>query len=408
MTVLRKTSIKAQDSASIDAFGRWRVSAPETLFDSKQLYNSQPFIWDDQETSGSGTASAYTTNEASTRMSVSATTAGTRVRQTFQRFNYQPGKSQQIILTGNFISADSGITKRIGLFDDENGLFFQLSGTTLSVVTRTFTSGAAVDNAVAQDSWNIDPLDGTGESGITLDLTKSQIFFIDYEWLGVGRVRMGFVIDGLIYYCHEFLNSNVLALVYMSTPNLPLRYEISNDGTGAASDLDHICCSVVSEGGSEDLGIVLSQNIGSASVNANVVGTRYALIGLQLKSTHLSSTVKIFNLALQSSTNDKYLWELFFNPTVAGTFIYSSVNSISAVESALGDTTGNPSTNTVTGGTLVTSGYGTQQNSLSTPIDTARTLGASIAGVRDTLVLSVMPMTTNLDIKGALTWRELV
>ena len=119
----------------------------------------------------------------------------------------------------------------MGLFNNENGIFLLQDETTLKIGLRTFTSGVAVDTEIAQDSWNIDKLDGTGNSGITLDQTKTLIFFSDFEWLGVGTVRYGFFIDGIPYYCHAIHNSNVNTVVYMSTPNLPLRYEIENDGT---------------------------------------------------------------------------------------------------------------------------------------------------------------------------------
>lgn len=163
-------------------------------------------------------------------MSVGATTAGVRARQTRMRFNYQPGKGQEVILTGVFGAGQAGITKRIGYFDTNNGLFFQLSGTTLSVVRRTSTSGSPVDNVVTQANWNIDKLDGTGASGVTLDLTKTQIMIIEFEWLGVGRVRYGFDIDGKIIFVHQLFNANNLTEVYISTPNLPVKYEIANDG----------------------------------------------------------------------------------------------------------------------------------------------------------------------------------
>ena len=236
------------DSPQLDAFDRLRVSNPETIFDSKQIFDTQPLVWDDSEVSGSGTSSTYNQDAARTRLAVTATTAGRRVRQTFMRFNYEPGKSQLILLTGRLTSDDAGskagLKTKLGLFDDDNGLFFTQDEGTLKVVQRSNVTGTPVDTEVAQSSWNVDKFDGTGTSGITFMANDANIFFIDFEWLGVGRVRMGFVIDGIPYVCHQFLNANLRNTVYMSTPNLPLRYEIENDGTGAAEQLDHICTSV--------------------------------------------------------------------------------------------------------------------------------------------------------------------
>ncbi len=407
----QKSSISASDSLSIDAFGRWRTADPKTLFDSKQIFDNLPLLWDDSEVSGSGTTSTYSSAQARTRIAVSNTTAGRRVRQTFMRFNYQPGKSQLILLTAKMNAEGAGIKASVGYYDDDNGLFFTSDDGVLKVVTRTSTSGSVVDNEVEQANWNLDRMDGTGESGITLDPTKTQIMFIDFEWLGVGRVRMGFVIDGLIIYCHEFLNTNNLDVVYMSTPNLPLRYEIENDGTGAATSMDHICSSVVSEGGSEDLGIVRYASTAGTHVVASTENIIYAIIGIRLKSAQISESVKILNSALQIQTGtDQVEWVLKLNPTVAGTFTYSDQTN-SAVQIATGATA-----NTVTGGTDITGGFlesgGVQAGNAGSGgsgINNAILLGSAIDGTLDQIVLCARPIggSSSVNIEGSMSWREL-
>lgn len=404
MTELRRQIIKADDSPSIDAFARWRTSEPFTIFDSKQIHDNQPLFWDDSETSGSGTSSAHSTDEAATTISVGATTAGTRVRQTFQRFNYQPGKSQMILCTWGEFDTSTGITKRVGYFDGDNGLFFQSDEGIVSVVRRTHVTGSAVDNAVAQSSWNLDHMDGAADannpSGINLDFTKTQIGFIDFEWLGVGRVRMGFVIDGIPVYCHEFNNANSLTAVYMSTPNLPVRYEILNDGTGSADDFVHICSSVQSEGGQDKNGILRHDD--SGSVSGLSTGTTYAILGIRLKSGNLDGIVDLENLSLISTTtNDQAHWELRFNPTVAGTFTYADqTNSIV-------QTAGGSSSNTVSGGTAIDGGYFSTALPVSPTIPNALRLGSDISGTVDEIVLTCTPITNNITVQASLTWREL-
>ena len=143
----------------------------------------------------------------------------------------------------------SGIITRMGLFDDNNGIFLQRSNNTISLVVRSNVSGSPSDsNYATQANWNIDKMDGTGLSGLTLDFSKSQILTFDFEWLGVGCVRVGFVVDGNVFYCHQFNHANNITGVYMSTPNLPLRYQIENTGSGIASSIECICCAVLSEG----------------------------------------------------------------------------------------------------------------------------------------------------------------
>lgn len=401
MTELRKNYISAFDSASIDAFARWRVSNPYTIFDSKQLFDNLPLLWDDSEVSGSGTGSTHDPNEAASTLSVGATTAGKRVRQTFRRFNYQPGKSQQILCTLGEFDTATGITKQVGYFDDNNGLFLESNEGIVSVVRRTYVTGSAVDTKVAQSSWNVDPMDGTGPSGITVDWTKTQIFMIDFEWLGVGRVRYSLVIDGLICPIHQLLNANSLATVYMSTPNLPLRYSIENDGNGAADDFMHICSSVASEGGIDKLGVVRCESTGGTHVDANTADTIYAVIGVRLKSAYIGTDVDFQQVSMISETSDDFEWLLLLNPTVAGTFTYSDVTN-SAVQTAKGATA-----NTVSGGTLLAGGFASvDTRTAQADLQTALKLGAAIDNTVDEVVLCVRPLSANADIQASLGWRE--
>ena len=404
-------AVKLGDSASIDAFARMRVSNPETIFDSKQIFDNAPLFWDDQEVSGGSTSSTYSQDNARSRLGVALNTAGKRVRQTFMRFNYQPGKSQLIIMTGVFTSASaSGVKSCIGIFDDDNGLFFCDDEGTFKAVRRTSVTGSPVDNEVAQASFNIDAMDGTGSSGVTLDLTKAQIIVIDYEWLGVGRVRMGFVIDGLIYYAHQFLNTNVLVAVYMSTPNLPLRYSIENDGTGAATTMDHICSTVISEGGSQDLGVIRNASTDNSPVTAAVVGTLYAVKGIRLKSTHLGATVKILKASIQlQSTSDDLECVLMFDPTIAGSPTWGDETN-SAVQTFDGATA-----HTVTGGIRSDNAYtstgsgGSMSGNLDLSLENALLLGSAIDGTAQTIVWCVKALTNvNGIVEGGITWRELV
>jgi hypothetical protein len=403
-----------------DSFGRLRVSNPETLFDSKNIFDddglaanveNQPLFYDNQETSGGGTSTAYNANQSSQSLTVGATTAGTRVRQTKQRFNYQPGKSMLVFMTFTFPSQTSGITVREGLFDENNGIYLEDDGSVYKIVRRTFTSGSAVSNSVSQSSWNLDKMDGTGNSGITLDFTKTTILVIDYEWLGVGRVRVGFNVDGVTYYAHQFLNANNLSVVYMQTPNLPLRSEITNDGTAASKTLTQICSTVISEGGQNKLGTLRYKSTGGTHVDAAAENTIYAIVGIRLKSEYIGETVELEKMAMQLHTaNHRVEWIVKFNPTVAGTFTYADETN-SAVQTATGT-----ATSTVTGGTDMDGGYvesgGVQAGrvgSTTSTLQNALKLGSLIDGTVDTIVLCARPIagSTDVDIEGSLIWREL-
>lgn len=404
--------ILINDGPQVDAFSRLRISNPQVLFDSKQIVDNQPLYYDDQQTSGSGTTSVFQTNQASTKMSVSNLTAGTRVRQTFQRFNYQPGTSSLINLTGVLGSKNTGIQKRLGYFDGYNGLFFELNATDLRVVVRTSTSGSTVDGYVIQANWNLDKLDGTGASGITLDTAKTQIFVIDFEWLGVGRVRFGFNIAGITYYCHQVLNANILTLAFMGNSNLPLRFEISNDGTGPIDSLTKICSTVINEGGlSISTGTLFSIDGYASSLTTNANISVYPIIAIQLKSNYYMATIDPVALNIISSTTANFRICLLVNPTIIGTALsYTGVNN-SAIQYALGT-----SGTTVSGGTQIYSEYGSGSNQaggtfgrITSSIVNALHIGSNIAGTSDTLVFGVQSVAGGaMTFYGSLSYREKV
>lgn len=402
-------NIKSQDSTSTDSFGRWRVSNPSTIFDSKQIFDNQPLFWDEELEAGAGITSAHSTDTASTVITSSLNTAGTFTRQTFMRFNYQPGKSQQVMMTGilDRSGGGTGVERRIGLFDDDNGLFFEDNAGAIGVTRRTNVTGTPADNTVAQASWNVDVMDGTGISKITADWTKFQIFFIDFEWLGAGRVRMCLVIEGRVHVVHEFLGANVLDKVYMSTPNLPLRYQIITTGASPVSSMESGCSTVASEGGTQSTGILRYKSTAGTHVDASTQNIIYAIVGIRLKSTHLGATISIETISLDEHVgNKKYEWMLVFNPTVAGVFTYGAETN-SAVETATGATA-----NTITGGTIITGGMASTDKfgglTLSSAIPNALRLGADISNNTDTIVLCIRPIggDTNLDVEGSITWRE--
>lgn len=376
-----------------DSFGRSRQSQPFTLFDSKLLGDNRALFWDDVEVSGSGTESSYSAARASTTLSVSDATAGKRVRQTYQRFNYQPGKSQLLNQTFVMQAGESGITRECGLMDDNNGLFLRQDGTTLSFVIRTKVSGGVVDNVYSSSSWNIDTLS-------ELDTSKALIFYLDFESLQVGSVRFGFVIDGAIRYAHVQHHANVIASAYFSTPNLPIRYSIENDGTGGAATLECICSTIISEGGQQETGITRGYSTGTTHIDANSAGTIYALIGMRLKTTHIDNVVRLKTISVLSTTNDNFEWIILLNPTVADTFTYSDQTN-SAVQIATGATA-----NTVTGGTILDCGYAAQNTGIIIPSDTLRYLGSAYDGTRDEIVICGKPLTANADLLASMTWKE--
>lgn len=405
MTFIPEEGISFGDNAAIDAFGRLRASTPLTLFDSKLTIDNQPLFWDDQETSGTGTSSTHSAAKAAVTMAVSDSTAGERTRQSIQSIIYQPGKSQLVLMTFKFGASATGITRSVGQFYNDNGIFLQQTSSGLSVVVRSAVSGSPVDNSIAQNDWNIDKLDGSGDSKITLDPEQTQILMLDYEWLGVGRVRIGFVIGGVPIYCHQFLNSNVNSTVYMSTPNLPLRYQIANDGSGPAANMDCICAQVSSEGGFDSGGFLRSVDTGATNVNV-ATGTLGAILAIRLKSTALRSTGSIEGLSIYVSSSAEYRFALLLNPTITGSFSFSSVSN-----SILEIATPTPALSVTDQGTILESGHTGQANNTVGQVIVPESffkLGSKIDGTADIVALAAQKIGSGGEnFHGALQIREL-
>lgn len=389
-------------ATSFDAFGRLRVANPYTLFDSQNRYEKDPQFSEALTTGGTAT---YVAAESSVDLAVTTSSGSKAVRQTFRVFPYQPGKSLMVLATFVMDIAKTNLRQRVGYFNADNGVFFQLNGAIKSFVIRTNTSGAPSDaRTVNQADWNGDKLDGTGASGITLDTSKAQILYMDFEWLGVGSVRCGFVIDGTFIICHTFNNANDLDKVYMRTAILPVRYEIENIGvTSSPSTMTQICSSVISEGGYDQKSTLAWARRTSVLVGVSTVFV--PIVSMRLKSTNLGAVVlpSIFHAIPIGSTLD-YEIALIKNPTLTGPTAWTS-NSLN-VEVDVASTG-------MTGGTIVNVDYtaGSNQGSGEASGDIeynfALQLGVSLAGVSDIYTLAARTISGSDDIIGSMSYYDL-
>lgn len=313
--VLRTTS-GASPTAS-DAFGRLRVSNPLTLFDSFHRYNDNGKI----STYTSGTASATANTNAGLIECTVGTSSGDKVyRESNRVFAYQPGKSLQILTTFCMAPGKTNLRQRIGYFDTANGVFLEQNGTQLSFKIRSSTSGSLDYEIANQSDWNVDPLDGTGSSTLVLDITKAQILFFDIEWLGVGSVRCGFVIDGQFVLAHVFHHANQTTGTYMTTACLPVRMELENTGiTESSSTYKQICTTVISEGGYALTGRPLSIGHTLASPYALLSpNTVYPVFSMRLKSTRLGGIVLPRNYSVGLTGNNNFRFMIIIGGTTSG------------------------------------------------------------------------------------------
>lgn len=370
-----------------DAFGRLRVSQPYTLFDSQQRYAADNQF---DTSTVNGASTTFLTNESTVQMSVAATTNSQAVRQTFRSMSYQPGKGLLVLATFAMNTPTANIRQRVGYFNTQNGVFFEANGTTLSMVMRSDslpTPGTPSDvRTVNQANWNGDKLDGTGASGLTLDPSKTQIFWCDFEWLGVGSVRTGFVINGQYIVCHTFTNANEIGSVYMTTAILPVRYEITNLSNAVTASMKQICSTVISEGGYEQYSP--SHLARRTTKLSNIQLTFKPVVSIRLASTALGAVVLPGRMQLLPITSQNYEVALFFNGTLTGAS-WSAVPTDANVEM---DT----SATAITGGTLVQTDYvsssgsgGTQPLVDPAGYNWALQLGVSLAGASDVLTLAI-------------------
>jgi hypothetical protein len=261
-------------------------------------------------------------------------------------------------------AAKAGLRQRVGYFGAANGFYIERDGTTAYFVERSSVTGAVTNTRVPQAEWNQDTLDGTGPSGITLDLSKSQILYMDIEWLGLGTARMGFIIDGQFVPAHNFNHANLTTTTYITTASLPLRYEMTNTAaTTGASTLKQVCSTVISEGGFALTG--LQQAIGipiTAPVSLATAGTYYPIISLRLKTTRLDAIVILTAISVLALTNNvNYEWRLVGNgTTTGGTWVSAGANS--GVEYNITGTS-------FTGGRILGTGFTQGSNQGSTTID---------------------------------------
>jgi len=387
---------------AIDAFGRARSSSPYTLFDSQNRYEKNDLF--DESTSTGGTVT-YDANTSTISLNVTTSSGSEVVRQTYRSFAYQPGKSLLTLNTFVMPAAQTNTRCRVGYFNTQNGVFLERDGLAVRFVRRTYVSGSAVDTVVEQADWNGDKLNGSGDSGFTLDLTKAQILWEDFEWLGVGAVRCGFVINGQNIVCHTFYNANNLTGVYMTTAILPVRYEITNTGAAAAaSTFKQICSTVISEGGYEKK---VALNVARMTAANSSISTSFVpLVSLRLASGRTGAVVVPDGYSVLPTAASATTFEIVLvkNPTLTGaSWAASTSNNVQQDLSAT----------SYTGGTIVQQQFvlsSSQASGISaggSDYNWDLQLGATISGTSDIYTLAIRALSGTHTAIGALSFWDL-
>ena len=337
------------DPVQLDAFGRFRVSTPLTLFDSSHRYKDNN-LW--SSLTAVNATYAFNQNQGLMDLTVTAASGSSVIRETTKVFAYQPGKSLLVLNTFVFAPSATNLRQRTGYFGNDNGIYFQMDDSVVSFVERSLVTGSPSETTVPMSAWNIDKMDGTGPSGFILDVTKAQISWMDIEWLGVGTVRCGFVIDGKFVHCHSFHHANKIASTYITTASLPLRYEITNKAaTNGSRTMKQICSSVISEGGYELNG--LQQAVGTVITTPKTLtsaGTYYPVVSIRLKASRLDAIIILTALSMMPVSTGNFSWRVIAGGTTGGGVAWQDAGVDSAVEYKLDGTS-------ITGGRILAQGY---------------------------------------------------
>lgn len=388
---------------AVDAFGRMRSAQPFTLFDSFHRYQDNGKISEEAV----GGSSVHNANAGLIECTIDGSVGSHIYRESSRVFAYQPGKSLQILETYVWSPHKPGLRQRYGYFDTQNGIFLEQTDAGLCWVERSTSTGSVQETRVYQANWNYDKMDGTGVSKLTLDMTKAQIQFIDIEWLGLGSVRCGFVINGKFILTHTFHHANFITSTYMATACLPVRAEIENvTATGSSSTLKVVCASVISEGGYEIRG--RSFSAGHPILTPRVLatpGTTYPVFSMRLKANRLGAIVdpKTFGIAVGAAANFRYFL-IGGAISTGGTWV--SAGTDSSVEYNLAPTS-------YTGGRVLDSGYIIASNqTAATPQQERNPFSYQLE--RNTFtstpyefIIAMVSNGNNQDVWGTVQWQEI-
>lgn len=346
---LESSTVYLGDSPQLDAFERLRVSLPKTLFDSQQEYVLSTRFWDTAVSGGSTVARNSNTRMVDITCSTGATASAILQSKAYHR--YTPGKSHLIIMTGIFSPGTvANNVCRAGYFDSKNGIFFSVSNGVASIVRRSTTTGSTVEDGVTQSNWNVDKFNGQGPSRINgIDFTKSTILYISAQWLGMGRIEVGFNIGGRYVPAHRFLIANVISLPSTQTFNLPVRIESVNTDASAGALIHFNCCTVQTEGGEESRGFSRSASNGTTPI---AVTTRQPVLSIRSAATFLGldnrGHIEANDITMLVKTNDSF-WELVYGGTLTG----AAFTTVGAGSLAEFDVTATA----ITGGVVIKSGH---------------------------------------------------
>ena len=395
MSFIFNKEIEYADSPNLDAFGRLRVSEITSLIQIKHIYDKLPKQID--EVTGGTATSVFNQTNANVTMSVSSNSDYV-IRQTLERGIYQPGKGQLFEASFSNFQLQTDVIKKVGYFTSSttapyntnyDGFFLESNGQTNIISFQIWKSGTLTYSA-ATTSWNNAKFN---PNNISWD--KTNLAFIDFQWLGVGRVRFGLNLSGVTYIFSDFSGTNNLTNVYMSSPNKPIRYEIRS--VGGSGSFNQICSQVSMEGAINALNDT-SFIAKSSTTTYHSAGTKYPFIGFKMNDNIGDVTPYIDDVAIINTSNDNYLLTVEINPIISSAMTYTAIDSY--VDASFGSN----SQTVTTAGTIIGGFIGEAGTQALTNFNLRFSEikpGKKINGVVDRVWLCITPLGANANFIGS-------
>ena len=397
------TLIKPTD-AQLDTFGRMRISTPRVLGSFIFRDDLLPVHWE-QITSNGGTVT-HQLASSSALLAPGVNANAEAIMQTKRYWTYQPGQSQQIIMTTIVGTGSTNVIKEFGYGDNNNGLFFQQSGTNVNVVKRSSVSGTPVNNVVSQSAWNLDVFDGShsanNPSGLLYEPMNINAYIIDFQWSGAGHARFGFDMSGSYFPVHKFNFANTIREAYMRTPALPIRFKVMNNGVPASpNSLSQVCSAVVTEGVVEQVGFTTAGDNGPTA--ATVSTSLTSVLAVRLKSAYNRRSVFIRAMSVLNTGLKDAQWKLLLNPVMASSFTtFASQSNGSSVEFS--------KENIVVSdvNTIAATGFCLSNSETNEQFMAILPVVANFSGTSDIVVLAVKATSVTTDVFGIIKTIEII
>lgn len=398
----------------VDAFGRLRTSNPKTIFMSQNI-GAPDGKYDTKVTGNANTL--YVKSESVVLMNVTTANGDSVIKQSKTSIPYQPGKSTQIMISFVMNEPKANLVQRVGYFDESNGIYFENDGITNNLVLRSNSTGTVVETRVPQSQWNFDKFDGTGycyqtntdDQNTSFNPAKGNIFWMDVEWLGVGDVRAGFIVDGIPFVAHVFHNDNRNTGTYMTTACLHMRQEIKNVGvTTSNSSMKQICSAAMSEGDFNVQGKIEGAGRGFTVAETDTLltaGTDYPMIAFRLKADRQNNIVVPHRFHVYVDSNATVSYRIWRNATVTGG-TWQSRGDASPVEYNTGITAMDTTGAEIIQGGFATSGASVEFGGGLDNLDYI--LRHFLDGTSETYVLSLIPTTNNTKVLTKADWMIII